>query len=480
MSNPNILWICTDQQRWDTLGCYGNPLVHTPNLDRLAAEGARFEHAYCQSPVCTPSRTSFLTGRYPRTTGCWQNGQNIPEREVLVTKIMADHGYRCGLAGKLHLSACNPKVCPEMERRVDDGYADFHWSHHPMPGWGDHNEYWAWLTAQGSRFDTPDRPDSKWVKVGMPEELHQTKWCTDKALDFIDARAVAEDEPWLFSINYFDPHHPFDPPPEYLERYLSKLDEIPLPNYRPGELADKPAYQQADHDKDFGPEEGQSYDEMTDRDHRLVKASYLAMCDLIDTQVGRLLDGLERRGMRDNTLIVFMSDHGEMLGDHGMYLKGPYFYEGAVRVPLMVHYPKAIAPQVISDLVELTDIAPTLLDACGIPAEKRMQGQTLWGQLTASVAPTPREDVYCEYYNAMPRPDWTPPCLTMVRDQRHKLVVDHGSDAGELYDLQEDPAETRNLWHSPAHQSDKVRLLLRLSHRQARTVDPVPERSAIW
>ena len=129
---PNILWICTDQQRWDTLGCYGNSFVRTPNIDALAAGGALFERCFSQSPVCTPSRASFLTGRYPRTTRCRQNGQDIPEDEVLVTKLLADAGYRCGLSGKLHLSPCNPSHCTTTERRIDDGYtdADFHWSHH--------------------------------------------------------------------------------------------------------------------------------------------------------------------------------------------------------------------------------------------------------------------------------------------------------------------------------------------------------------
>ena len=122
ISRPNILWICTDQQRWDTLGCYGNPYVHTPHIDRLASEGVLFERCFSQSPVCTPSRASFLTGRYPRTTRCRQNGQDISDDEVLVTRLLADAGYVCGLAGKLHLSACNPSVTPEMESRIDDGY----------------------------------------------------------------------------------------------------------------------------------------------------------------------------------------------------------------------------------------------------------------------------------------------------------------------------------------------------------------------
>ena len=128
---PNILWICTDHQRWGTLGCYGNEAVHSPNIDRLAIQGVLFERAFSQSPVCTPSRASFLTGRYPRTTRTRQNGQDIPADEKLVSRILADNGYTCGLSGKLHLSACHKSVAPDHERRIDDGYVEVHWSHHP-------------------------------------------------------------------------------------------------------------------------------------------------------------------------------------------------------------------------------------------------------------------------------------------------------------------------------------------------------------
>ena len=128
MKRPNILWICTDQQRLDTLGVYGNPYVKTPNIDRLTQSGVLFENCFGQSPVCTTSRASFLTGRYPRTTSTRQNGQSIPPDEVLVTKLLAEAGYRCGLSGKLHLSACNPKVSLATERRIDDGYETFYWS----------------------------------------------------------------------------------------------------------------------------------------------------------------------------------------------------------------------------------------------------------------------------------------------------------------------------------------------------------------
>jgi arylsulfatase A-like enzyme len=401
VSKPNILWICSDQQRYDTLGCYGNRFVRTPNLDRLAETGTTFEYAYSQSPVCTPSRACFLTGRYPRTCRARQNGADIPEDEVLVTKILADAGYVCGLSGKLHLSACNPSACETMERRIDDGYAEFHWSHHSGGGWGTHNEYWAWLEAQGATFEARPYPGSKFIRLGPPAHLHQTTWCAEMACQFIEARA-GDGAPWLFSVNMFDPHHAFDAPEEYLQRYVDRLDEIPLPNYVEGELDDKTRWQQYDHEGAYGHVAGYAYDEMGPTDHRLVRASYWAMCDLIDDQVGRMMETLEETGQLENTIVIFTSDHGEMLGDHGIYLKGPFFYEPAVHVPWIISWPGQVQSQRSGALVELTDLPQTLLDAIGLPYHPGMQGQSLWPMLTGQVdAREHRDDVYCEYYNAM-------------------------------------------------------------------------------
>lgn len=480
MKRPNILWICSDQQRWDTLGCYGNRFVLTPNLDRLAGQAAVFEHAYSQSPVCTPSRAGFLTGRYPRTTRCRQNGQDIPPDEVLVTRLLADNGYTCGLSGKLHLSACQPKACSRMERRINDGYTVFHWSHHAGGGWGQANEYWAWLAEKGAQFTCPPHPESPYVHVGMPEELHQTTWCVEKACDFIREKAGAG-TPWLFSVNMFDPHHPFDPPAGMLARYRPLLDDIPLPSYREGELSDRPPYQQIDHESAYGGLAGFPFRRMTAKDHRLVRAAYFAMCDLIDAQVGRLLASLEATGQADNTIVLFTSDHGEMLGDHGIYLKGPYFYEPAIRVPLLVSWPGTIAPRRATALVELTDLAQTLLDAAGLPHHPGMQGKSLWPMLVGTASPDHhRDDVYGEYYHAMPWHRKPPAHLTMVRTTRHKLVMDHGTGGGELYDLKADPAEHDNLWNDPASQGTKSDMLVRLCNRMAWTVDPLPPRRADW
>ncbi len=476
-ARPNILWICTDQQRFDAVGCYGNEWVTTPNIDRLAADGVLFEHAYSQSPVCTPSRASFLTGRYPRTTRCRQNGQTIPADEKLVTRLLADVGYTCGLSGKLHLSACNPRVT-RMEERIDDGYHEFHWMHHPDPDWPT-NEYALWLRERGQTYRREPFEGSRWVQTSMPEEHHPTTWCAQKAINFVEAHE-ASDSPWLFSVNPFDPHHAFDPPREYLERYLDRLDDIPPPNYTPGELDDKPVFQQREHHGAYNSPRWYPFAEMMAEDHRLVRAAYWAMCDLIDVQVGRMLDVLDRTGQRENTVVIFMSDHGEMLGDHGIYLKGSHFYDPAVRVPLVVSTPgPAVGGARSEALVELVDLAPTLLDAAGVERYAGMQGRSLWPLLSGGAGDDPhRDDVYCEYYNAMPTHKDPAAHATMVRTRAHKLVAMHGTQPGELYDLSEDPTETHNLWDSAAHVGVKAELLERLCDRMAWTVDPLPERRA--
>jgi arylsulfatase A-like enzyme len=484
IKRPNILWVCSDQQRFDTLGCYGNALVRSPNIDALARSGTLFESAYSQSPVCTPSRASFLTGRYPRTTRCRQNGQSIPADEVLVTRLLADAGYTCGLSGKLHISACRPSAAPVRERRINDGYTIFNWSHHPvksgnMKGNWPTNEYNMWLTQQGRDFETRPVEQSSHVEFGMPTEFHQTTWISSKAIEFIE-HAAKHGKPWLFSVNFFDPHDPFDPPEDLLRHYLDRLDEIPLPNYVPGELANKPDCQKLGSTGAAGTG-GLASTNMSAQDHRCLRAAYWAMCDLIDMQTGRMIEALKRTGQLENTLVIYMSDHGEMLGDHGIYLKGAYCYEPAIHVPLIVSWAGKLAGGRRSKaLVELLDLAPTLLDAAGLPRCAGMQGHSLWPMLNGHAdLGHHRDDVYCEHYNAKGGIPSKPFC-TMVRDQRWKLVAFHGTDQGELYNLQTDPSETRNLWADQASQADKVRMLKLLCDRMAQTVDPLPLREAVW
>lgn len=477
---PNILWICTDQQRTDTLGCYGNPNVSTPHIDKLASMGILFERAYCQSPVCTPSRSSFLTGRYPRTTRCRQNGQKLPSDEKLISKLFAERGYVCGLAGKLHLAPIQPSVCPGVEERGDDGYDVFRWS--PAAG-GTHkwalNEHTQWVNEKGKELKREAIPGSRQVYYGEDEEDRQATWCIEEASKFIRSNAKLGNK-WLFSLNLFDPHHPFDPPKRLMDKYMGMLDRVPLPNYTPGELDNKPVYQRMDSRKAYNFADELNFGEMTEVEHKLICASQWAIMEHVDEQIGLLMDVLKQTGELENTLIIYMSDHGEMLGDHGIYWKGPYFYEPLVRVPLLIAWSGVIPAGVRSNaLVELVDLAPTLLDAIGAGAEPGMQGKSLSALLKGEVPPDEhRDSVYCEYYNAQPwHPDLPPQC-TMVSDGRYKLVRVHSSREGELYDLEKDPAETNNVYDDPAYVPVKLKMMELLTDRMAWTVDPLPERLA--
>lgn len=481
----NILWICTDQQRWDSLGCYGNPVIDTPNIDNLAHGGALFQNCYAQSPVCAPSRGAFLTGRYPRTCGMRQNGASIRPSEVLVTKMLADQGYICGLSGKLHLNPCHPSVCPGMERRIDDGYAAFYWSHHSAPddkgcNWP-LNDYNIWLRQRDVSYRTRPYQSSPYIQEGMPQELHQTTYCTEKAIDFIRANAVYGNR-WLFSVNYFDPHHDFDPPKDLMDKYMARLDQIPLPNYVEGELAHKPIFQQIDHRGAYGGNGGHAYTEMTDRDRKMHTAAYYAMIDLIDRQVGRLVEALRETGQYENTVVIFMSDHGEMLGDHGIYLKGPYFYDCMVKVPLIISCPGLVRKSVkAGGLVELMDMAQTVLAIAGIQKHPGMMGKSLWDICTGRQNPDHHKDlVYSEYYNAMPWHRNPLAFCTMAFDGRYKIVRCHGTSQGELYDLTDDPTETANLWDRSDSLSLKCAMMEKLSDAMAFTCDPLSERVAPW
>lgn len=466
---PNILWICTDQQRYDTIGRLNNPYVSTPTLDSLVDEGVAFERAYCQSPICTPSRASFLTGRYPSTLHACRNGNShFPiEHPPLVTKLLAQRGYDCANIGKLHLSSAFGRI----EQRTDDGYRYWQYSHAPRDDWPRGHDYSDWVRAQGEDLgELIASPD------GVPAELHQTTWCIEKTLDFVDQKRAG---PWMASVNIYDPHPPFNPPPEY--RGLFDPADMPGPLFRPPDLEQQALLAAIDFQSDvrpphaldinnrFGPEEGRN-------DGRTLQAAYYAMIKLIDDGLARLLDGLEERDQRRNTLILFTSDHGEMLGDHGLIQKGCRFYEGLVRVPLIWSFPQTIQQGIRSAaLVELTDIAPTLLEVAGMAIPDGTAGRSLWPILTGN-APVDqhRESVRCEYFDALAQPDGSRG--TMLRNERYKFVLYHGHGEGELYDLQVDPEEFRNLWDDPNHQSVKIEMMQQSFDSLAAAVDTGPPR----
>ena len=210
-----------------------------------------------------------------------------------------------------------------------------------------------------------------------------------------------------------------------------------------------------------------------------MKAAYYAMIEQVDTEVGRMLQALEETGQAENTIVIYMSDHGEMLGDHGIFLKGAYFYEGAIRVPMIIRWPGKYKAGLRSDaLVEMVDLAPTLLEAAGIPIPVGMQGRSLTPLLTGQ-SKAHRDSIYCEYFDSLALYD-PPPMAMCVRTEHYKLAYYQKLKVGELYDLEKDPDETNNLWNSSGAKSVREKMMLTMLDRSVDTVDPIPERKCLW
>ncbi|MDD6260596.1 MAG: sulfatase-like hydrolase/transferase [Clostridiales bacterium] len=449
---PNILWLCSDQQRWDTINALGNSCIDTPNLDRLCSEGTALTCAYAQNPVCTPSRASFLSGKYPSAINSnILGGTNLPEHCTLITKALADEGYCCGNIGKLHITT----AWGGTERRGDDGYSEFIYSlgsgHDLENGCSAYRE---WLDGQGipwqSLFTNDGKHDYYWYRDDAPVDLRQTAWCAHEAISFMERH---RDEPWMLSVNWFDPHPPYDAPKEYVEKYLSR--DLPEPvfsdyDYYLGDVLKNVKHQTRT-------------PKAPDDDVRRKKASYYGMCEIVDRHVGWILDALDRLGLRENTLVIYTSDHGEMLGDHGLCLKGCRFYDGAVRVPLIFSMPGTVRSGFVTDtLAELTDIAPTIAELCGISFTD-VHGHSLVPLLSNSPDReySPRKFVRSEYCDSNKADTMPPTYATMYRDERYKLVVYHTADFGELYDMKNDPQETHNLWEEESAMPLKFDLMKR-------------------
>ena len=442
IKRPNILWYCTAQPRFDTIGALGNPHVQTPHLDSLVREGVAFTHAYCQSPVCTPSRASFMTGLYPSRVHNTRNGnERFPGSPPLISKLIADSGYECGLIGKFHLVSAGERPEP----RLDDGFGYWQHSHAPRDDWPEGMHAYAdWVREQGQDLDAMRTSDDR-----VDPEYHQTKWASDCAVDFVSEK---RDKPWLLNINVYDPHPPFVPPAEYARRF--KAEDMPGPYFKESDLDAQKALGSIDFQGEPATPE--------DLDVKNIQAKYYAMIAQIDDQFARILKALDDTGQRDNTVIIFTSDHGEALGDHGLMKKGCRFYEGLTRVPLIFSWPGVFQHgRQCGDLVELLDLSATLLDLVGIPIPEYHQGRSLLSVLKEEGV-SPRKSVRCEYFDALDSQftGGSGSFGTMYRTERYKLSMYHDKGLGELYDLENDPWEFENLWNDPLHAHLKNRLVL--------------------
>ena len=482
MSEPkNILLITSDQQHWSTLGSL-NPKIHTPNLDRLAAEGTRYDRAYVPSPVCTPTRASIITGQYPSSHGAWTIGVKLAEDEPTVGEVFSRHGYHTSLIGKAHfqpLKSVPEQTSIEAQPTLKD--LDF-WENFTGPWYGfDHIEinrnhvdeshvgqhYAVWMRDSGladyERYFTsfedqyePDftQPEGSW---DLPEEYHYTRWVGERTIAAIE-RDVAANRPFFIWSSHPDPHPPYLVPEPWASMYdpadmepgtldAAELDHMvtwtrmtqeEAPNYR--HLADSGFSNHG-----FG---SHLIDE-ADLRHRM--AIYYGMVSFMDHEIGKILDALDRLGIADETVVVFTSDHGHYLGQHGLTAKGPFHYEDGIRVPFIVRYPGQTNEGTTSDAIQsVVDLPQTFLDISGLPVPGTMQGVSQ-AAVWRGGAESARHWAICEN-----RHQPTAVHLRTFITERYKMTVYRGLDEGELYDLQEDPEERRNRWADPDYASIRL------------------------
>ena len=484
MTRPNILFICTDQQRYDSLGCYGNSDIQTPTIDKLADDGVLFEQCYVQNPVCAPSRASLVTGQYVSSHGVWGNGVALPRHHPIFSRALADSGYSCGMIGKMHLAAC---FGGRTEARLDDGYGFYRWAHDPTHR-SEENDYHLWMRE--NHPDTYERAFANGQRVRhepaafdtIPTDMHYSRWASERAIEFLDQERP-EDDPFFLWVNFFDPHHPFVAPQEYLDRY--DPDALPGPVGFEGELASKPPIQQEASDESYAGH-ARGYTTHTPREIKEIIAAYYAMVSLIDDETQRILDRLDALGLADDTIVIFTSDHGEMLGDHQLLLKGPMLYDAAVRVPLIMRWPGRLpAGERRSELVQWIDLTSTFTDLAGLEPMPTAQGASLLPLARGDADAVSRGWALCEYRNSG-HPYDPPVHMTMLRTGDHKLIVQHGPPAtsrertGEFYDLAADPHELTNLWDDPGSAGLRVELERMLLDVLVATENRSQPREAHW
>ena len=497
-----ILFVTTDQQRYDTVGCNGGLLGRTPVVDRLAAEGIRYERAIPQSVVCMPSRATMLTGQHPSTHGVWMNGVALPVDAPSVAAELHRAGYRTALVGKPHFEPFLDPFSRFVENRlaregvatVDSPWADGTVGPHRgfdhlefathSPAGPLHYSQWLMHThpeAMGGFYPVLDRDlevnaagggDTGAPQVHdnpVPRELYHTDWVADRTIAWLDG--LAADEDWFCWMSFPDPHHPWDPPASEVGRIDWR--EVALPPGYPESASEREALLDAKprHWRQWYDGELVSNYEapanwvpatLTADQLREVHARNAVEVELIDEALGRVLATISARGWEDDVDIVFTTDHGELQGDFGLLFKGPYHVDGLMRLPLIWRpAPSAnVAPAVVQRPVGLVDLAPTFCAIAGLDAPAWMEGDSLPASDADERGPS-TDRVLTEWdselhgvsvhLRTITRDGWVATaCLPSTV---------HDGTKGELYDLAGDPLQRVNRWDDLAARSTRDDLL---------------------
>jgi uncharacterized sulfatase len=440
MSRPNILFIFSDQQRWDTVGAYGQALDVTPNLDRMAAEGVRFEHAFTCQPVCGPARACLQTGMYATEVGCFRNGIALPLDETTIADHLSAAGYKVGYIGKWHLASTRGM-----------GAADANYRTEPVPperrgGYGDY-----WLASDVLEFTSHSYDGhmfgAEGDKVSFPPGRYRVDAQSDWVLDYLQSRSGAR--PFFLFVSYIEPHHQNDHN-RYEGPHGSKARWA---DYTvPGDLVD------------------------TEGDWRENYPDYLGCIHSIDENLGRIRNQLESLGLAENTLILYTSDHGSHFRTRNSEYKRSC-HEASIRIPLVAYGPGFRGGIVVPELVSLIDLPPTVLAAGGVAPPLSMRGRVLQ-ELVEGTPRDWREEVLIQISEsqvgrAIRTRRWKYSVYAPDRNGGREPTSEHYVEQ-YLYDLEHDPHERSNLVSDPAYAEVRAELAERLARRMAQAGEPVP------
>lgn len=490
LTGVNFLVITSDQHHWMAMG-YNDSTVKTPNLDRLAKSGTIFDRAYCTNPTCTPSRASIITGMMPSQHGAYTLGTKLPETVHTIGEDLSANGYETALIGKAHFqpfkgSAEYPSLEGYPILQDLDFWRDFNGpfygfkhvelarNHGDEAHVGQHYVLWMMekLKSEGKDpeswqhwFRKPTgTSDSQYGSWNLPEEYHMNTWIAERTNSMLETYKKEKKNFFLWA-SFFDPHPPYLVSGKWADMYDPQ--KMTLPEIVAGELNDMPPIYQKTQEKDPDFSEFKdselwspgihSHMNRTKEERAKDMALYYGMISFMDQEIGKILDKLDSLGLTNNTIVIFTSDHGNVYGQHGLIKKGPFLYEDLVKVPLIVSCPEKIPADVRSkSLQSLVDIAPTCLSLAGIHIPNTMTGideKKVWTGEKAAI----RENVIVENHQ-QPESLYQKQLIT----QRFKLTVYMNHSYGELFDLENDPGELKNLWYVPEFSEIKQKLLLEL------------------
>ncbi len=520
----NFLFFITDQLRADHLGCYGNRIIRTPTIDSLSARGTTFEHFYVASPVCQPNRATLMTGRLPSLHGVRYNGISLSLAANTFIDLFRAAGWRTALIGKSHLQNMTgmptvtpkpplpagyvppPAGCDEAEKDdlLDPAYEQENgreWDRNPMrsfrlPYYGfDHVElcsghavdvhgtYTRWLRERKPDADALRGPKAAlpsdyslpqaW-RTSFPAELYPTTYVVERTIAYLEQQAKAS-EPFFVQCSFPDPHHPFTPPGRYWDLYKPQDMELPV-SFRIGNRKLPPHALALHTARDDGTRNGNSPAAFAVNEKETLEAIALTfgMIAMIDDGMAKILKRLDELGLADNTVIVFTSDHGDLMGDHQLMLKGAYAYQGLIKVPFIWVEPAAQAPRRTDALYGTLDIAQTFLDRAKLAPYNGIQGKSMLPTLNGDDG-AGHDGILIEYGSQRPVPA-LPPELSMrtLVDNRWRITVYRHVPWGELYDLAADPHELHNLWDEPGSAAIRCALTERLVQKMMDMAESSP------